>query len=125
MKNATTIRTMLVLLATVFTMGYTRAAEPFRKSNNAHAAIERELEHALSRHVIFPVMERGNDMTGEVVVSFVVNREGRLEVLSCESENKELEQYVLRKLALVDVGENPDGIWKTTHVRFVFRPETA
>ncbi|MCB0780955.1 MAG: hypothetical protein KDC03_15780, partial [Flavobacteriales bacterium] len=81
----------LFLLATVFTMGYTRAAEPFRlgKANNENK-IERSLERELNRHVIFPVMEEKKDMTGEVFVSFVVNTEGKLVVIDCNSANQEL-----------------------------------
>ena len=33
--------------------------------------------------------------------------------------------YVLRKLARIDVGENPDGIWKTTHMVVDFHPEKS
>ncbi|HOP42716.1 MAG: hypothetical protein R2810_02790 [Flavobacteriales bacterium] len=116
----------LFLLATVFTMGYTRAAEPFRlgKANNENK-IERSLERELNRHVIFPVMEEKKDMTGEVFVSFVVNTEGKLVVIDCNSANQELRNYVLRRLERVDIGDNPNGVWKTTRMRFVFRPERA
>ncbi|HPJ51590.1 MAG: hypothetical protein KDB75_04635 [Flavobacteriales bacterium] len=116
----------LFLLATVFTMGYTRAAEPFRlgKANNENK-IERSLERELNRHVIFPVMEEKKDMTGEVFVSFVVNTEGKLVVIDCNSANQELRNYVLGRLERVDIGDNPNGVWKTTRMRFVFRPERA
>lgn len=116
----------LFLLATVFTMGYTRAAEPFRlgKANNENK-IERSLERELNRHAIFPVMEEKKDMTGEVFVSFVVNTEGKLVVIDCNSANQELRNYVLRRLERVDIGDNPNGVWKTTRMRFVFRPERA
>lgn len=116
----------LFLLATVFTMGYTRAAEPFRlgKANNENK-IERSLERELNRHVIYPVMEEKKDMTGEVFVSFVVNTEGKLVVIDCNSANQELRNYVLRRLERVDIGDNPNGVWKTTRMRFVFRPERA
>ena len=63
------------------------------------------------------------DMTGEVYVSFVIDKEGRIEVLECSSPNAELKAYVLRKLARIDVGENPEGSWKTTHMLFNFHNE--
>ena len=116
----------LFLLATVFTMGYTRAAEPFRmgKANNDNK-IERSLERELNRHVIYPVMEDKKDMTGEVFVSFVVNTEGKLVVIDCTSANEQLRDYVMHRLERVDIGDNPNGVWKTTRMRFVFRPERA
>jgi len=118
-------KTALLLLATVFAFGYTRAAEPIRIPTRNADALERAVEQALNKHVVFPLMEREQNMTGEVFVSFVVNKEGRLEVLESFSQNEPLRQYVLGKLAKVDIGENPDGIWRTSRVRFVFRPEKA
>ncbi|MBK9077578.1 MAG: hypothetical protein IPL77_21880 [Flavobacteriales bacterium] len=118
-------KTALLLLATVFTFGYTRAAEPVRIPTRNTDALERAVEQALNKHVVFPLLERGHNMTGEVFVSFVVNKEGRLEVLESFSQNEPLREYVLGKLAKIDIGENPDGIWRTSRVRFVFRPEKA
>jgi hypothetical protein len=118
-------KTALLLLATVFTFGYTRAAEPVRIPTRNTDALERAVEQALNKHVVFPLLEREHNMTGEVFVSFVVNKEGRLEVLESFSQNEPLREYVLGKLAKIDIGENPDGIWRTSRVRFVFRPEKA
>ena len=64
-------------------------------------------------------------MIGEVYVSFVINKEGRIEVIECSSANEQLKAFVLRKLSRIDIGENPDGSWKTTHMMFNFRPEKA
>ena len=115
---------LTLVLASVLTLGYARAAEPVRLNSNDRPAIERSLERQLNRHLSFPVMETGN-MTGKVYVSFVVDKEGKLEVISCASDNERLRAYVLRKLARVDIGENPDGIWKTTHMVFDFHPEKS
>ena len=115
---------LTLVLASVLTLGYARAAEPVRLNSNERPAIERSLERQLNRHLSFPVMETGN-MTGKVYVSFVVDKEGKLEVISCASDNERLRAYVLRKLARVDIGENPDGIWKTTHMVFDFHPEKS
>jgi hypothetical protein len=64
-------------------------------------------------------------MLGEVFVSFVIDKEGKVEVVHCSSDNEALRAYVLRKLSRIDIGENPDGMWKTTHLHIVFRPEKA
>lgn len=120
MKRISLLRTALTL-ATVFTFGYSRAAEP-PVTADGNATMERALDKELSKHLSFPLL-RTNDMTGEVFVSFVVNKEGKLEVINATSTNDELCAYVLRKLALVDIGENPAGTWKTEHVRFTFGPE--
>ena len=115
-------RTTLVF-ATVFTMGYARAAEPPATGPLApNASMERALDKQLSKHLSYPLL-RDNDMTGEVYVSFVVNKEGKVEVISATSSNDELCTYVLRKLALVDIGENPAGTWKIEHVLFTFGAE--
>jgi hypothetical protein len=119
----TLIARSLLLAATVFTMGTTQAAEPVRMDFTAkRSSMERVLDRALSRHLSFPLNNK-TDMTGEVYVSFVIDKEGRIEVLDCNSTNDQLKDYVLRKLARIDIGENPEGIWKTTHMRISFRPE--
>lgn len=115
---------LTLVLASVLTLGYARAAEPVRLNSTERPAIERSLQRQLNRHLSFPLMETG-DMTGKVYVSFVVDKEGKLEVVSCASENEKLRAYVLRKLARVDIGENPDGIWKTTHMVIDFHPENS
>lgn len=119
-----TISRSLLLLATVFTLGYARAAEPLRIGGDAakRSALERSLDRALSNNLSYPLLEKA-DMTGEVYVSFVIDKEGRIEVLECSSPNAELKAYVLRKLARIDVGENPEGSWKTTHMLFNFHNE--
>lgn len=121
MKSAL-LRTLLVF-ATVFTMGYTRAAEPLRANATNKITLERDLKRALNKHMVYPIMERRKDMTGVVEVSFVVNKEGRLVILKADSENTDLREYVMGKLALIKLPENDEGIWRTTHIRFDFHPE--
>jgi hypothetical protein len=119
----TMITRSLLLAATVFTMGTTQAAEPVRMdATTKRSSLERSLDRALNRYLTFPLTER-TDMTGEVYVSFVVDKEGRVEVLDCSSTNPLLKDYVMRKLARIDIGDNPEGMWKTTHMRISFRPE--
>lgn len=117
----------LLLVASVFTMGCAFASGPGSTNADVTArqlSLERTLDKALNRHLSFPLLEKG-DMLGEVMVSFVIDKEGRVEVLSCTSENEALRAYVLRKLARIDIGDNPDGIWKTTYLKINFRPEKA
>ncbi|HRH69379.1 MAG: hypothetical protein JNL43_13820 [Flavobacteriales bacterium] len=120
----TIISRSLLLLATVFTFGYVRAAEPLRIGGVTakRSALERSLDRALSNNLSYPLLAK-KDMTGEVYVSFVIDKEGKIEVLECSSENAELKAYVLRKLARIDIGENPEGSWKTTHMLFNFHNE--
>ena len=123
----TMISRSLFLLATIAIIGQTKAINPPTNAvDNASklASMERNLEHALNRNMAFPLLAKEN-MLGEVYVSFVIDKEGKVEVLSCHSENVALSDYVLRKLARIDIGDNPEGIWKTTHMRFNFRPENG
>ena len=114
----------LLLLATVLTFGYAQATEPiFANSNVAkRTTLERNLDRALNKQLSYPLLDR-KDMTGEVYVSFVIDKEGHIEVLECRSVNDDLRDYVLRKLARIDIGENPQGIWRTTHMHITFKPE--
>jgi hypothetical protein len=121
----TNISRSLLLLATVFTLGYSRAAEPLRMNTmGKKTTLERSLERALNNSLSYPLLTREN-MNGEVYVSFVINKEGRIEVIDCRSANERLKDHVLRKLARIDIGDNPDGSWKTTHMVFNFHPEKS
>ncbi|MBL7981690.1 MAG: hypothetical protein JNL52_07740 [Flavobacteriales bacterium] len=133
----TRINRLLVVFASVLTLGYVRAsgpeghaaantasAPPVVTATASTAALDRALDHQLSRHLSFPVLAKEH-MLGEVFVSFVIDKEGKVEVVHCASDNDALKAYVLRKLSRVDIGENPDGMWKTTHLHIVFRPEKA
>lgn len=114
-----------LLIATVFVLGSVQAAKPIvndGSSASKRSILERNLDRALNRHLIFPVSAKEN-MNGEVFVSFVIDQEGRVEVMECHADNEGLKAYVLRKLARIDIGDNPDGVWRTTHMRIVFRPE--
>ena len=85
--------------------------------------MERAVKHQIDRFVIFPRSGDAEAMYGTVDIAYVVNTEGRVVVVSSGSENDELRNYVIRKLARIQVGANPSGLWKTSHVRFNFRPE--
>ena len=115
---------LAIVLATVFTLGSTRAAEPVVPAPAASPVnMERELQRQIDKYVTYPLLERTRHMDGQVLVSFVIDTEGKVKVIHARSENTALCEHVLRMLAKVDIGSNPDGLWKTTHMRFNFRPE--
>jgi hypothetical protein len=115
------MRTLLLSLS--FALAATLPTAVQAASPRHAAAMERALDRALSRHLCFPLMERG-DMTGKVYVSFNVDTEGHVQVIRCESVNARLREYVLRKLQRIDIGSNPEGMWRTTHLVIDFHPET-
>ena len=118
-----TYRSMLLSAAFLLVMGV-QGAEPVRVRSEAAKRTQQEkaLDRALNRHLFFPLDTR-EDMTGDVYVSFVIDKEGRVVVLDCHSENQRLRDHVMRKLARIDIGDNQDGVWRTTHLRIHFRPE--
>jgi hypothetical protein len=71
---------------------------------------------------VYPVMA-AQDLTGEVTVSFAVRADGRLEVIEATGTNAALRACVLQRPVRVDIGENTDGVWRTSRIRFVLRPE--
>jgi len=120
--TTTMISRTALTLATLLAFGQAQASGPDAPLPPARSALERALDHQLNKYLTFPVMA-STDMTGEVTVSFAVNAAGRIEVINATSTNEDLCAYVLRKLGKVDIGSNPDGVWRTSHIRFVFRPE--
>ncbi len=120
MKTLLTRTALLIALATSF--GFARASEPATPLRTPVAStMERELEHQINKYVSYPL--HATNMDGEVFVSFVIDAEGRVQVLNAYSGNDQLCAYVLEKLARIDIGSNPGGVWKTTHLRFSFHPE--
>lgn len=119
----TTIQRTMLLLTAMFIITASQAAGPAHKAGASHTdRLERALDRALDRHLSFPYAAKG-DMTGEVYVSFVIDKEGHIQVLDCRAENDRLKDHVLRKLARIDIGDNPEGVWRTTHMRIRFAPE--
>ncbi len=114
---------LAIVLATVFTLGSLRAAEPTVPAVTLPAEMQRELDRQINKYVTYPLLERARHMDGQVLVSFVIDTEGKVKVINARSENTALCEYVIRMLAKIDIGSNPDGLWKTTHLRFNFRPE--
>lgn len=113
-----------VVIATMFAAASVRAAEPVTpKATSNSTVMESELQRQIDKYVSYPLMARTGNMDGAVVVSFVIDTEGQVKVIGAEGTSDELRDYVLGKLAKVDVGSNPDGLWRTSYMKFVFRPE--
>ncbi len=87
-----------------------------------HTALERELLRQIDKYVTYPLLDKRN-MDGEVLISLVIDAEGQAAVIEAHATSAELLAYVLRRLEKVDVGANPDGTWRTTHLHLSFRPE--
>jgi len=114
-----------LFLAAALALGTLQAAQPLlTESPNAakRSSAERTLDRALNRHLSFPLAEKAG-LHGDVYISFVIDQEGKVEVLDCSSASEELKAYVLRKLAMIDIGDDPEGMWRTTHLHIKFRPE--
>ncbi len=121
----TSILRSVTLLPILVLAGMACAIGPVPKANvNNPAALEHELQHQIDKLVIYPLMERTGTMDGDVVVSLVVDEQGQVKVTGAQSNNPALQAYVLKKLAKVDVGTNPGGVWRTSHFRFRFHPES-
>lgn len=114
----------ILALATFTLMHQAGATTPpvSRIEATASIAMERKLDHQLNKHVTFP-LTGAERMDGAVLVSFVVDIEGRLKIVDAETTNPALRDHVLRQLEKVDIGDNPSGTWKIERRRFVFRPE--
>lgn len=121
--NALTIRLFAALAATaIFSDADATNPPAIRMEGNASAAMERKLDHQLNKHVLFP-LDGEVAMEGAVLVSFVVDIEGRLKIMGAESTNPALRDLVLGQLDKVDIGDNPNGTWKIERRRFVFHTE--
>lgn len=123
MKNPASRLILLLATASLFTAA--RAAGPTSPMAAATSTLEHAVKQQINRHVIYPLSDPDGRMYGQVDVAFAVDVEGRLVVLAANSSNKALCDYVVNRLRRVKVGANRSGIWYTSHIRFVFRPEPA
>ena len=113
-----------IVISSILLFGHARAADPLPSAPLVNSAsMERAVEHQINRFVSFPLTDDQAAMYGVVDVAFVVDTEGRIVVVGTDSANPVLCDYVVRKLGKVHVGPNPSGLWNTSHVRFIFRPE--
>jgi Neuraminidase (sialidase) len=117
MKNL--IAKSLFCLALSASIVATQAADPIK----TNTTVSKELYKELNKHIVAPAFVDQDEMLGEVTASFVVDRNGELEVLQVRSENTELKKYVTKKLNKVHVSDNDDGFWKTTTIKFVFKKQ--
>ena len=121
----TSIRRSVTHFPILVIAGMACATGPVLKAHVSNpASLERELQHQIDKLVIYPLMERAGSMDGDVIVSLVVDEQGQVKVTGAQSNNTALQAYVLKKLAKVDIGTNPSGVWKTSHFRFRFHPES-
>lgn len=121
----TSILRSVTLFPILVIAGMACATGPVLKAHVSNpASLERELQHQIDKLVIYPLMERAGSMDGDVIVSLVVDEQGQVKVTGAQSNNTALQAYVLNKLAKVDIGTNPGGVWKTSHFRFRFHPES-
>ena len=123
----TSIIRIALSIALVLSIGLVNAAGPVEAGNGNDSgispAMERAVIHQINRTIPFPLTGDEDHMYGIVEVAFAVNTEGDLVILSAESENQELCDYVVRKLTRIHIAPNPSGLWRTSHVRFTFHPE--
>ena len=96
------------------------AASPFDLS--ATDRLERELDKQIDRFVTYPYLQH-EALFGAVLVTYVVDTQGKLKIMKSEATDQRLLHHVLAKLERVDVGENPSGLWTKTTARFVFAPQ--
>jgi len=122
-----TIVTRITLtFALVLFVCLAKAAEPLDPAAISainSRSMEQAVMHQINRFICFPLEGDQDRMYGVVEVAFVVNTEGHLVIVGTDSDNQDLRDYVVRKLARIHVGPNPTGLWNTSHVRFTFHPQ--
>ncbi|MFM1931697.1 MAG: hypothetical protein RL226_1000 [Bacteroidota bacterium] len=94
-------------------------APSFGKAGND---LERDVRRAINRHMIFPAQE-AEQMAGVVEVNFTIDEDGTVRVLSIESTNTPLKNYVLSRLERIKLNGNEANRGQTIRYRFVFKPK--
>lgn len=116
------MRTLLLSLLLGFQVFASSAFAGGADTPPVHEALERELFRQIDKYVSYPLLG-GREMDGEVLISLVIDQQGQATVIEAQATSAELLAYVLRCMERVDVGTNPTGSWRITHLHFTFGPE--
>lgn len=120
----TIVTRIALLFALAFFFELANAAEPTVAANSVNSpSVEQTLMHQINKCIAFPLEGDQDRMYGVVEVDLVVDSDGRLVILDADPENRELRDYVVRKLARIRIRPNASGLWNNSHIRFTFLPE--
>lgn len=100
----------------------TGGVEPANKSSKT--VFERYVRKAVDRVMTFPIAAQGQEMQGTVEVSFKIDHSGKVKILSIESSNAELMDYVVQKLKKIRLENAGDNDGQAIHYKFVFKQQT-
>lgn len=89
---------------TVRTIGYPHDQKPTKKST--------------------PKEEAQPNMDGVVEVSFKIDGEGKIQIVDLVSTSPQLSEYVLKKLAKIQINEQSADSGKVIKYRFTFKKQT-
>jgi TonB family protein len=111
MKKGILLIATAILMSVNFAFANTTSDE--EKESNVKKAIKQE--------VVYPEFAIEEKLEGEVLVSFTVNKDGKIDVLRTNSVYKELEGYVIEKMKTMTVNADDAEIGKTYNMKISFK----
>lgn len=93
-------------------------------TDKSETTFERYVRKAVDRVMIFPSAAAGQEMQGTVEVSFKIDNSGKVKILSIESSNTELMDYVVKKLKKIRLDNTGDNDGQAIRYKFVFKQQT-
>ncbi len=112
-KNKMKTKQFLAAIFFVLISSVTFGAKP-------EAKIPNNLVKHISEKIIYPSDALESKMQGFVLVSFVVNSEGFVEVEGINSDNEELKEFVEKELLSIRLCPYDLSVGKTFNYKFVF-----
>lgn len=90
-------------------------------TNNTENNDESKVKEAIKQEITYPEFAIEAKLEGEVLVSFTVNKDGKIDILRTNSVYKELESYVVEKMKTMTVSADEAEIGKTYNMKFSFK----
>ncbi|MBT3303543.1 MAG: hypothetical protein HOD63_11220 [Bacteroidetes bacterium] len=106
---------LVILICTLVSINFAFAV------NDTEESKESSVKQAIKLEIDYPEFAIENKIEGEVLVSFEVNKDGKIDVLRTNSVYKELEGYVIEKMKSITVHADDAEIGKVYNMKISFK----
>jgi len=93
-------------------------------NETSETTFARYVRKAVDRVMIFPTNAQGQELQGTVEVSFRIDNSGKVKILSIESSDADLLDYVVKKLKKISLDTPGQNDGQAIHYKFVFKQQT-
>jgi hypothetical protein len=118
------MKTITMILALSFGIYSANASDTTSTADNKEPkkseAVKQALDRELNQHIFFP-SSAGDEMGGSADVTFEIMPEGYVKVVSIQSENELVENFIVRQVGKMKINITDEMVGEVFKYRFIFR----